>query len=372
MRYIILLFLGTFLIAFRDGQTPAKAKPVKPRVQQLQFRYDKRVETFYIVMMLTGEYDVLISRHPSTYKSAALKQFKPYKDHKAVEMAKYLALQGFGADYPVNWLFQYSDFPDFRKSNEVDFPFEGRFNADTLNLFAEELAAFYKDSHCDSFFAGQEGFFREMIEKCENAIPGKDLPSVLEAYYGIEKHANFYMVLSPLMHSGGFEIDCHNTAEKKLELYALVGPNGEIGFTPVFDRTFLEQDIVIHEFGHSYANPIVDEYKQALDSYTARLFNPVRESLENEGVVEESFMYELVVRAVTVRIVEKTYGKPAATELLDYEQSIGFHYVAEIADELKMYESNRKKYPILKAFFPQIIRRLGKFKPSPDLNSVKE
>ncbi len=129
---------------------------------------------------------------------------------------------------------------------------------------------------------------------------------------------------------------------------------------PVFDKEFLEQDLIIHEFGHSYANNIVDEYSSMTEKYENKLFPSVKEKLENEGVNKESFMYEIIVRAVTIRIVENNYGKEAAGKLLDYELSVGFKYMTDIVDELKNYESQRDKYPGLKDFFPRIIKRLDK------------
>src|SRR4051812_32353442 len=115
IRTLLLLSVTLVLSSgIRQAAKPVTSKQAKP--SSLQFCVDQRVETFYLVMMLTGEYDVLISRHPSSYKSAATKKFARYKDHRAVQFARHLALQGFGLDYAANWLLQYSAAPDFQKS----------------------------------------------------------------------------------------------------------------------------------------------------------------------------------------------------------------------------------------------------------------
>jgi hypothetical protein len=330
---------------------------------RLKFNYDKRVETVYFVLMLTGDYDILISRHPSSYKSAVSKYFSKYKDHKAVVYAKRLISAGFGFDFAANWIFKFSDFPEFLEINNVNFPFsELKINADTLELFRNSLTAFYKESNCDSFFTSQKDFLNEMISNTENSFSRKDLPEIIAGYYGNKKEADFFVVLSPLLNSGGYGIDCDNKVRNKKELTALIGPNGEIDFIPVFDKTFLEQDLIIHEFGHSFANEIVDQYSGLINKYENSLFPSIKENLENEGIGKESFMYELLVRAVTIRIVEITYGKTAADKLLEYEMSIGFKYVKDVADELKNYETQRNKYPTLKDFFPEIVNRLVKIK----------
>ncbi len=347
---------------------PAKAKvntniANNPNGSKLQFGFDKRVETVYFVLMLTGEYDILISRHPSTYKSAVSKYFSKYKDHKAVFYAKSLIANGFGFDYAANWIFQFTDFPEFQQRNKVNFPFSTlSLNADTIELFRKELITFYTETKCDSFFIRQKNFLNEMISNTESTFLRRDLPQFIGEYYGTQKDADFYVTLSPLLHGGGYGIDCDNKVKNKKELIALVGPNGEIDFVPVFDKTFLEQDLIIHEFGHSYANQIVDSYASLTQKYENTLYPSIKEKLEDEGIGKESFMYELLVRAITIRIVHNTYGKAAADKLLEYELSIGFKYVADVADELKNYELNRSKYPTLKDFFPQIIKRLDKIK----------
>lgn len=338
--------------------------------QTLQFRFDKRVETVYFVLMLSGQYEFLISKHPTIYKFAVTNHFSKFKDHKAVKLAKKLIDRGFSFDYAANWIFQFSDFPEFHRSNEINFPFNdtlkngGRtINADTLELFRKELINFYSESNCDSFFISQKDFLDEMIFKTENAFSKKDLPKIIENYYGIKKNANFFVILSPLLHGGGYGIDCDNKINSKNELFALIGANGEIEFIPVFDKEFLEQDLVIHEFGHSYESEIVEEFLTQTKQYEQTLYPPIKEKVEKEACVGwTTFMHELIDRAVTVRIVENTYGKEASDKLLDFEKSVGFQYVADIADELKNYERQRDKYPTLKDYFPELIKRLGQIK----------
>jgi hypothetical protein len=271
--------------------------------------------------------------------------------------------KGFGADYAANWIFQFTDFPSFQKINEVNYPFgELNLNPDTLELFRKELINFYNASKCDSFFASQKDFLDTMISRASDSFSKKDLPKIIEEYYGVRKNADFFVTLSPLLHSGGYGIDCDNKTKNKNELIALIGPNGETEFIPTFDNEFIEQDLVIHEFGHSYANPIVDKFAADTKPFESTLFPPIKDKLSDEGIVQESFTYELIVRAVTIRIVANTYGQVQADKLLDYEKSIGFTYVMDIADELKNYESQRDKYPTLTDFYPQIIKRLGQIK----------
>ncbi len=330
---------------------PAIAAKPKPA---LVFKTDKRVETLYMVFLFS-DYPVMTT-YSNAYKSAALAYFGPFKNHRAITLAKDLVPRGFVADYAVNWLFQYSEFPKFEKTRTVNFPFEVRpIDQDSLALFAQALRDFYVKAKCDSFFSAQQAFLNAMTVAVKDSFTRKDIIKVIEDYFGVHKAAEYVIILSPLMHSGGFAIERTDVNE----LYALVGPNGGEGALPQFDRTFLEQDLVIHEFSHNYGNPIVDRYRAQTQSLEKDLFPPIMKQVQAEGYGNwHAFLQELLIRATTIRIVEHVYGQKAATELMDYEKSVGFAYVTTLTEALKTYESQRSKYPDLSAFYPEIISGL--------------
>lgn len=358
MKNLLPIFL---IILTLCSSTPNKPKTedsssiVQSDTTSLEFRTDRRVETLYIVFLL-ADYP-LLTPFPNSYKTDALEYFGKYKNHNAVVLAKALVEKGFVADYAVSWLFQFSDFPEFARTGTVSFPFAKRpLPADSLELFRKELIRFYTETECEFFFKTQEGFYQTMVAAVRDSFSRKDIIPVIETYFGIKKSAEYEVILSPLMHSGGFAIE----RSDKNALYALVGPGAVKDSFPEFDKVFLEQDLVIHEFSHNYANPIVEQFMAETKKLEKDLFPAVREKVEQEGYASwESFMFELIVRATTIRIVENVYGTEAAAELIDYETSVGFEYVTAIADELKTYEAQRDKYPTLVEFYPNIIRRLG-------------
>lgn len=361
----IALFLMMLLCVY--GCDPPVRDKMSADIPQLTFSFDKRVETMYIVLMLTGKYDMLISQHTTSYKQKTKTYFEKHKKHHAIKLATTLIDQGFSFDYAASWICQFSDFPGFQSIYTVGYPLSdslkngGRtISKQSLADFQQALISFYHDAECDNFFTQQESFASVMLTKTQQTFTHKKLPQIIENYYGIHKQASFTVILSPLLHSGGYEVDCKLKQDSSLTLVAMVGPDGVTNGIPLFDTTFLEQDLIIHEFGHSYEYAIVERYMPQTLQYEKVLFPPVKTLVENEGYSEwTSFMHELIVRSVTLRIVEQEYGKDAAAGLLAYEKSVGFGYVEYITDELKKYEQQRNKYPTLEDFFPQIIKRLG-------------
>lgn len=358
-RIITILIALTFCSCNQNtSKMDDKHSVVQSESTFLEFQTDKRLETLYIVFLFS-DYPIL-TPFPNSYKSYALKYFDKYRNHKAIHLAKKLVQVGFVADYAVNWLYQHTNFPEFAKKQTVNFPFESRpINSDSLEVFRKELINFYNETHCDSFFLTQNIFLKKMISTVKNSFSRKDIIQVIENYFGIHKTAKYNVTLSPLIHSGGFAIE----RTDKSELYALIGASGVKDSFPIFDKVYLEQDMVIHEFSHNYSNPIVDRFMAETKKFENNLFPSVREKVKQEGYTTwESFMHELIVRATTIRIVEKIYGTEAATELTDYEKSVGFDYVTYIVKELKIYESQRDKYKTLTEFYPNIIRCLKQIK----------
>lgn len=319
---------------------------------ELEISIDEKVEVMYYVFALT-DYP-LVSRHASTYKAAVLDYFKPYQQHKAVKIAKELFELGFGADFPISWIYQYDQLPELQKTAEVDFPFE-LIAADSLDLFRDALKEFYMDSDCKGFIASQQSFLDEMIQSTKDSITSNNIIEIIEDYFGVRKEASYTLVLSPLLHQGGFSVERMG----KAQLYAVVGPNKIKDSIPQFDRVFLEQDMIIHEFGHNYTNPIIDQHYDQMIELGEVMFPLVKEAAAEEGYASwEAYLYELLDRSTTIRITESTYGHEAAEELLNYEKSVGFEHCELLLGALKEYEKQRDKYKKLGDFFPEIIRVL--------------
>lgn len=354
--YSLLFLLAILFISCSDhaAKQEAPLSPIPTKSKAIEFQVDHRVETLYFIFLLT-EYP-LISRHESAYKIAAQKHFANYQNHQAVSFASALFERGFVADTPVNWLLQYSELPDLEQQYTVDFPFElVGISPDSTALFREYLLDFYAVAKCDSFIHSQQDFLDAMLQSVQQNMVRKDLINLIEDYVGTPKDARYTVVLSPLLHQGGFAIERTGDAA----LFALVGPNGLQNELPHFDHVFLEQDLVIHEFSHNYTNAVVDAFLDQTQDLEKAIFHTVKADAAEQGYDSwEAYLYELLVRSTTLRIVEKNYGPDAAQELLDYEKSVGFGHCTVVLEALKSYEANREQFPTLQHFFPEIIAAL--------------
>ena len=113
---------------------------------------------------------------------------------------------------------------------------------------------------------------------------------------------------------------------------------------------------VVHEFCHSYVNPLVYAHVSELEDAGTRMFPHVKDRMKRMAYGNwQTMMHESVVRASVVRYMHATRGKAAARRQVRREINNGFLWMEELAELLEQYEANREQYPTFESFFPRII-----------------
>ncbi|QFZ54231.1 DUF4932 domain-containing protein [Oceanihabitans sp. IOP_32] len=319
---------------------------------ELKITIDERIETLYSVAFLDNYF--LIGKHDNLYKQKLVKQLQPLKQHKAVQLFDSLSKNHHFTYYrTVEWALQHSNFPEFRKINK-----NLGDNQTLLEEFREELIKFNQDSLFQHYWEVVKPINEQIISQIKKSETIDELPIYLEKYYG-KKLSSYNLILSPLLHSGGFNSEITDQNGKK-EVYALIGPNGEIDFVPYFDKNYMETDMILHEFGHSFVNPLVEKYDIEIERLKSKYFTQkLEENAKLQGYGEWKYVFnELLLRATTIQIAQKHFGKEKANKLLEYEKSIGFELVEKILEILREYETNRNKYVDFDKFYPILIERM--------------
>src|SRR5208337_1360327 len=123
---------------------------------------------------------------------------------------------------------------------------------------------------------------------------------------------------------------------------------------PSFSGSFL--DTMVHEFVHSYANPLVDKYYAQLARAGDQLNDPLRDAMRRQGYGDgRTLLYESMVRAATIRYSFEHAGPEAARRAEESERVRSFLWMGELCDLLATYEKNREAYPTLDSFMPKVV-----------------
>jgi len=175
----------------------------------------------------------------------------------------------------------------------------------------------------------------------------------MEEYYG-EEQQSYNIILTPLLHDGGFATRTYTN--KKANLFAIIGPSQNSMETPYFDPDKLLQNYVIHEFSHSFTNPLIDEFYYELEKDSC-LLDPIKEAMNKQAYSKwKSCLYEHLVRANEIMLTEQILGSEIANELYkDNYKNRSFIYLKGLIPLLKKYKSNRTVYKNLKSIMPEVV-----------------
>lgn len=348
MKKLLTIILVTISIQHSFGQ---KSK--------LNISIDEKIETIYAVAFLNKYF--LVSPHDNLYKWKLKDDYKELKNHKAVTLFDSLSKKHkFNGYKIVHWALQFDSFPKLNPIKQVaePFPFVKGENENLLTEFKAELIAFNNEPMFQKYLKEVQELNNQVIKQVEKSSTIQNLPTYLEDYYG-KKLSSYNLILSPFLHTGGFNAEMLSSNGQK-EVYALVGPNGEIDFLPYFDKDYIETDMILHEFGHSFVNPITDRYEKEIEKLKNKYYSKeLEETGKDEGYNEWKYVFnELLLRATTIKIAGKHFGKDISNENLQEEISSGFGLVEKMVKLLDEYEQNRTKYPTFDLFCPILIERM--------------
>lgn len=319
---------------------------------------DERVELLYTIEYLAQS--PFVSHHQTLVKWEIDDSLSRFSNHEAVLLFKEMEQQyGFTYYRPLNWLLQYSDFPNFEKQREAINCGEliKNENVEYLEKFRKSLIDFYNVTNFHSFYSNHYDFYNKLLNNVIKSKTLNEIPHFLEIFYGTKLNS-YNVILSPLLHQGGYNLEYKNS--NCIEVFAIIGPNGELEFSPIFDKDFLEKDLMIHEFSHSFVNPLVEKYKDFIMGLETKYFNDsLQKSAKNEGYSDWIDVFdEMLVRSNTILITKENYGAEDANYLLNYELNSGFYLIPQILEIMEEYENNRQVYKKYDDFLPILIIKL--------------
>lgn len=326
-------------------------------VQKIKVAVDPRIELVTIVCRLAGygEYNrgMIIS-----YNADIDKYFAPFKDHPAIVLARKLRkTNSIGYDAPMNLAVYMNDSENCSARvplNPLPKGIDHRWTPKTAISFFEALHKFSKDTDFASFLKSHEELYKIAAKSMDSFIQKKRIPEWLDKYFGKQPGIDFIIV--PSLVNGCCNYGSRATLQNgRKEVYSIAGL-GEInkdGFV-VFNDDFIS--IIVHEFIHSYVNPLVDKRIAEFKKSGEKIFPHVKNIMKSQAYATwDIVVYESVVRASCVRYLLAMKGIKAAKNEIEYNKGNGFIWTGELVELLDKYEKQRDKYPTLDEFMPQIV-----------------
>lgn len=362
MSFILIVFLSTNVIFTKDKQNKETG---------IQVYVDPRVELMSIIFRLAGngEYN---QRGVFLYVTDIEKHFGPFREHSVVEMAKNLRkIAGVGYDAPMSLAIYLTDPPelaeriDFEKYPEL---LDRRWTTETARNFLKEARQFVKDSDFMKFLHDHQDFYSVILERAQNFVKKEVHPEWFTSFFGSGAEGKFIIALAP--NNGGPSYGpCYRSPDGIIEYYSVLGlgyPLLDEAGLPVFENIgFLTT--IIHEFCHSFVNPLVDRHQQALSSLGEKLFPLAESFMRNQAYARwQAMMMETFVRTCVARYLLAFKGEEEAEAEVARQMARQFVLVEKLYSLLGEFESQRGSYATFDSFLPVMISALENMSKNPE------
>jgi hypothetical protein len=346
--------------------SPARGGDASPEKPALKVTVDPRVELMSIIFRLAGNPEYNQGRVAS-YVKAVEKHFGPHREHKVVQMARMLRrTRGVSYDACMSMAIHLSD----PYTLEEKIPFEprpttldSRWRPPWVNRdFLKKARHFVEAASFRKFITEQAPLYELASARMREVLKKKAHLEWFEAFFGERPKARFTVIVAPL--NGGC---CYGPRirlpDGEESLYCVMG----VGFTDGEGNPWFPEKIigtVVHEFCHSFCNPLVEKHLGALEKAGKMIFPHVADAMKRQAYGNwKTMMIESLVRACVVRYLVRHEGRENAAQRIIYEKQVSFFWVEGLSRLLGEYEAQREKYPTLEAFFPRIVAFFDDYAP---------
>ena len=319
-------------------------------------KVDERVELLSIVFRLAGNREYSMSPL-GNYTRDIDSYFAPYKNHPVVVLARKLAAQnGIGYDAVMSMAVHLSPPPALRPlvafSDEVPEKRWGRSNA---LKFADLLRDFYQDTHFEKFASLHRPMYNLAEESFAATLQSVDL-AWFARFYGEKPIERFHVLLGMNNGGGNYGIKVR-FRDGHQEAFAIMGcwTTDSTG-NPAYPSDAGYLPTVIHEFNHSFVNPLVERNWTKFNS-AEKVFAPVADRMRSQAYGNAKEMVdESLVRAAVI-VYSKASTDPHSLELsIRKEEANGFVWMEELYRLLEQYQADRRRYPQFENYMPVVAR----------------
>lgn len=352
----------TFLIAV---SAISLAYGYEHEVGKIKAKYDERVELMSILCHLAGfqEYNMNMG---GGYIKDIDNYFAEVRNHPAVEMMDSLRrFNGVGYDSPMAFAVNLKkDCNGFILADDSSVP-EARWNGVDLNMAAATISDFYSKSRFSRFFELHKPFYEEICLLFDSNVVSGFNQSWYEKFYGMPPADNFEVIIG-FANGGGNYGPSRQLPGNPRDVYAIIGYALDDNGKPYYStEPELYLSTLVHEFNHSFVNPLADDsrFKGLMESAGKALNTYSKDVMRRNAYSSwQTVVNESVVRAaVIIYLIDNGASQDKIRQSVIDEMSVGFYWIPELVKCLQYYSGNRDKYPSIDTYYSEIAGSLNNY-----------
>jgi hypothetical protein len=337
---------------FADTTNGAPTEAVQP----LRVIVDPRTELLSVIFRLAGNPEYSIARVKS-YTDDVENQFGKFRNEPVVKLAQEVRqTHGVSYDAVMSMAVHLTDTTNVGLRISLHPWPEGldrRWTTGDANHFIKAMQQFVEDTSFREFTEQHAKLYQTTADRLQSLMKKEAHLEWFDAFFGGRPQASFTVDID-LLNGGGNYGPHFRALDGREELYCILGVwRTDSQGLPEFGSDALP--VIIHEFCHSYCNPVIDRHLSELRSSGDALFAHESERMRSQAYGDgPTLLRESLVRACVIRYLHRYGGEAAARRNIEAEEQNGFLWIEELSDLLGDYEANRGRYPTLDDFSPRL------------------
>jgi hypothetical protein len=323
---------------------------------QVEIKVSPAIDLFGLISRLAGvnQYtEVMLPEFISELEN----YFDHLRDHPAIDFARECNIRHqINGDAPMSLAVYVGPPPEWNLQMDLsDIPaaFDPRWDSALISEYLEHARVFAEESHFLDFFQEHKDLQDMAKERLAAMLDGEQLFSWYMDFFGYyPEKVTMYLSLLNGTCSYGYPVFY---SDGTLEFVSLLGgrfPDRD-GFPNYPKDWFIP--IIIHEYAHSYINPLIKANPEKFQALGEALLRTHRAKMIERGYnVWNVVLQEYLVRACTVKYLAQNKGKRKARENIRRDIQDGFTEIEGLVRLLDDYENQRDAYPTIESFLPQV------------------
>lgn len=364
------LVLSVCLVAAPLPAAPHLQEPAAPAAdpRAVVVRVEPAVELCSAIFRFAGNPEYSQGK-VKLYADALDAHCAAHRDHAAVQLARKLRqTRGVGFDAVMGLAVHTRGGLELEERVPLDpqpASLDQRWTSALAREFLAAARAFARDVDFAGFCTAQAATWSTAAERMQRVLAERAHLEWFDGFFGVRPQARFQLVLGLL--NGGACYGPHvDLPEGGQDLFCVLGVwQTDAAGAPDFDATVL--DTVVHEFCHSYCNPLIDAHAARFEQSGPAIFAHVRDAMRRQAYGNwRTMLYESLVRACVVRYMAKHGGAAAEAKQIAEEHGNSFLWTGELAALLGRYEAERARFATLDAFMPEVAALFAAYAPKLD------
>ena len=325
---------------------------------RIAVRVDSRVELMSIIFRLAGNSEYNQPNSKSPYSEEVEAHFDKYRDHAVVKAARSLRRwRGVSYDAVMSMAIHITDTEELKERVPFDKKpprLEKRWTVGGARDFLEKARDFVKQTEFNKFVAEHEELYAAAAERLQKRIDERSYIDWFDSYFGARPGAKFIAIAGLLNGQGNYGVGIRFLDDTE-EITPVLGMyEFDDAGVPIINGDI--SSLVVHEFCHSYTNPLIDKHADALEKAGRTLFSHVSAVMEQQAYGDwKAMLYESLDRACMVRYHIANDGPAAGERSVQYNEGRGFKWTGELSKVLAEYEKDRDRYATLNDFMPKVV-----------------